>query len=1678
MVYMEPERLGWSPILTSWIENIKYLDTANIDRITYLFNSFVPSALLCTKKECKELSPTSEIGLVVSLIRLLDSLLDCFKTKSIEENTSDTTTLVKIDAKFIFALTWSIGGSLDYKSQAIFDLNVRSSALKLECTLLLPLPEKDTIYDYVNIHSGNSNAWVEWQETIEQEALSNAAEFSEIIIPTKDTARYNYLMDTLLLNGVPMILVGPTGTGKSKYITGKLLTGLPKESYIPLFVNFSARTSANQTQDLVMAKLDKRRKGVFGPPVGKKYVIFIDDLNMPAKDTYGAQPPIELFRQWMDHGNWYDKKDTSKIELIDIQFVAAMGPPGGGRNFVTPRFIRHFNQVAINSFDDLTMSKIFSSILSWHFGRFEFDREISAASNSLVSATMSIFKWSVDNLLPTPAKTHYTFNLRDFSKVIQGVTLSTPESFNSVQKIYRLWTHEVYRVFYDRLISDEDRNLLFGVVQETIDDTFHITPSKLFSNIATGPIDVSGGKSLLEDDMRSVVFGDFMVKSNKSSEYAEQSQFDKMTDVMKSYMNEYNQIKKTKLDLVLFRYAIEHVSRICRMLRLPGGNALLVGVGGTGRQSLTRLATFMCQYEIFQIEISKSYGRTEWKDDIKKILFMAGLENKKIVFLFGDTQIKEESFIEDIGSLLNSGDVPNLFTSEDRQIILGRVTEDAEAENKYGDGSVTTLYNYFNNRVKKNLHIVLCMSPIGDAFRFRLRQYSSIINCCTINWFQKWPNDALQAVAEQFLANLQVEQKFVPSIITMCRHFHNSIGILSDKYRAVLSRHNYVTPTSYLELLQAYKTLLTSKYEEVSSVKKRYDGGLEKLQFAAEQVFKMQKDLSDLQPQLKKTSEETVEMLARIEKESVEVNATREKVAADESVAAIKAEEASAMKNECESDLAEALPLLNSALSALDTLKKSDIDLVKSMKNPPDGVKLVMEAVCVMKDLKPEKIPDPTGSGRMIFDYWKTSLKLIGDPKFLESLKLYDKDDIPVQVMKKIRSNFIPNPEFKPEKVRNASSAAEGLCSWVIAMEAYDRVSKIVAPKQVALKHAEDELAETMAGLNEKRAVLKAVMERLQALNDNLQALTIKKARLEKEVSSCAIQLERAHKLLGGLGGEKTRWTESSFVLEGVLKNLTGDVLISAGVIAYLGPFTKTFRNEAINDWIAKSTELEIPCSNSFSLSKTLGDPIKIREWNIDGLPSDNFSIDNGIIVSNGRRWPLFIDPEGQANKWVKNKEKNNSLNIIKLTDSDYVRVLENAIQFGAPVLLENVKEELDPILDTILQKQTFKSGGAICIRLGDAVVEYSPNFRLYITTKLRNPHYLPELSVKVSLLNFMITPEGLEDQLLGIVVSKERPDLEEEKTQLILQSSENKRKLKEIEDKILEILSSAEGNILENETAIQVLSSSKVLSDELGIKQKIAEETEMKIDEARDSYRIIANHSAILFFCIADLANIDSMYQYSLTWFIDLFLNSIVSSARSTNLKRRFKNLESFFTYSIYTNVCRSLFEKDKLLFSFLLCTSILRNLNELDEVELKFLLTGGITLGETPLPNPDPTQISAKAWSEIYKLTDISVFKGLREDFRPLEWKSFLESPNPYDSTLPGKWGQGVVNEFQKLLLVRVLRPERIVPSVQEFVKAKLGTKFIEPPPFDLSGSFEDSNNRSCLIFILSPGVDPMAQ
>uniref|UniRef100_A0A8C0VU60 Dynein axonemal heavy chain 12 n=1 Tax=Cyanistes caeruleus TaxID=156563 RepID=A0A8C0VU60_CYACU len=609
MIYLEPSQLGWRPLVTSWLSKLPepLNSEEHHDLLQALFDWLVPPALRVRQKQCKRHVKQFYYLLVHVMCQFMRQLL----------------VFLPLQGCFAFATIWSIGGTCDGDSRTIFDNFLRETLSgKSETnpvpenlgTWECPLEEKGLVYDYVYKVRLSNAGWAHWNEFIEQISYGDTnMKIQDIIVPTMDTVRYTYLLDLFINHGKPLLLVGPTGTGKSVYVKDKLMNNLEKERYLPFFINFSARTSANQTQNIIMARLDKRRKGVFGPPMGKKCIIFVDDMNMPALEKYGAQPPIELLRQFFDHGFWYDFKDTSKITLVDIQLLAAMGPPGGGRNPVTPRFLRHFNICTINSFSDETMIRIFSTVVALYLRSNDFPSDFSTVGNQIVTATLEVYKKAIQNLLPTPAKSHYTFNLRDFSRVIHGCLLIKKSAVGNKHVMIRLFVHEVFRVFYDRLVEDDDRAWLFNLVKDIVKEHFKETFDKVFAHLKEGKSPVT------EENMRSLCFGDYMVPELEGDErlYVEVPSIEEFSDVVEQCLDEYNQTQKTRMNLVVFRYMLEHLSRLSRILKQPGGNALLVGMGGSGRQSLTRLAAFMARMCVFQPEISKTYGTNEWREDLK-----------------------------------------------------------------------------------------------------------------------------------------------------------------------------------------------------------------------------------------------------------------------------------------------------------------------------------------------------------------------------------------------------------------------------------------------------------------------------------------------------------------------------------------------------------------------------------------------------------------------------------------------------------------------------------------------------------------------------------------------------------------------------------------------------------------------------------------------------------------------------------------------------------------------------------------------------------------------------------------------------------------------------------------------------------------------------------------------------
>ena len=1665
--------LGWKPFLSTWYKSRKAIEIqvnspkpdATIKLLTQMFETHLQRALDFRSRELKELFTTSEIHTVRSLTHIFNAVASPeagLDTKGGGDPASAMETYLRdIQMLWIFSLIWSVGGSLRDDSRPVFDVGfVRD--------LDTSFPSSNTTYDYyVDLRS---HQWKSWEERVSSFTPSKDTTYSKLVVPTVDTVRYSFLVTQLVNTKTNVVLTGNTGTGKS-VIAQLLLEQLPTQQYALMTMNFSAQTSSQNVQDIIEGKMDKKSKKNYTAPNGKKLVCLIEDLNMPAKDKFGSQPPLELLRLWIDNGFWYDRTTQSRRVINDLQLLCNMT---FGRPAISTRMMSRLVCVNITFPSDQVIHHIFSNILNFALSPFE---EFKAMIDDLVKATQEIYTIVTTDpqTRPIPSKSHYLFNLRDLSKVFQGINQADHESLSGRDNIIILWVHECLRIFQDRMNNKEDKLWFKQQLENKLESIFS-----------------SKWKSLMKDG-RNPVFIDFI-----DGEYDENAMYREVSDVallktkLEERLQEHNEEPGSRpMQLVFFTDAIDHICHIHRIIRQPRGNALLIGVGGSGRTSMTRLAAYLAGHTTFSIEITKNYRSNEFHEDLKGLYRSCGVKKQNRVFVFSDTQIADPSFLEDINNMLSSGEIPNLFQTDERNQIRDEVRKDATEA-----GSLDTtdsIFQYFIDRARQYLHLVICLSPVGEAFRIRLRMFPSLISCTTIDWFLEWPDDALKEVAKRFLQDVDLgSEERSDSVADTFVLMHSSVHAASITMANDLKRYNYVTPTNYLELVRGYTKLLTAKREDLGSQRDKLINGILKLDDTEAKVSQMSEALQVFRIDLDQKTTDCEAMMRVITQEKKQADDRRVQVEHDKTKIGREKDQTNQIAMEAQADLDKALPDLQMAEEALKTLDKSDINEMKAYNKPPEAVQTCMAAVqTVLK----------RGTS------WDEAKKTMGDAQFLRTLLEYDKENLTERLLGNI-AKFTGNPSFKPDLIGKVSKAAKGLCMWVIAMHRFGLINKDVLPKKLRLQKAQSELLKKEELLSHAISQLNEMNEKVAGLEKQMNERLDEKNRLQKEAEQTEAKLKRAEQLVTGLGSERERWTNSTKLYEAGIENLIGDALLASGSLSYIGPFTGEFREDLQVEWRRAANQKKdtaaIPMSKDFDFIGFYAEATEIREWELQGLPGDEFSTTNGVLVMRGERWPLMIDPQGQANKWIKNTERDKGLKVVDLKQADFLRIIEHAVQFGSPVLMQDVSETLDPSLDSILSRAILKQGGRYVIKIGDNTVDYNDKFRLYITTKNASPHYSPEICTKVTLVNCAVKDKGLEEQLLKIVVAREQKELEEQNDELVVSTAEYKRKEKELEDRILKLLSEADDSLLDDVNLIDTLQTSKQTASEISHKLREGEVTAERIKEAREQYRECAQRASILYFVLSDLCFIDNMYQFSLEAYIHLFIKSIKGSAeisglhgRSEPVANRVKLLNDWHTRCVYDNTCRALFERHKLLFSFHMTASILLKRANAEKdfpvEEFAFLIKGGTVLDkEGRQPNPAEDWLEERAWDNVVELDKLVAFHGIVASFEqsPSSWKKWYMHPTPDDpcpedskeewSGAVGEWlGKGSSKTFlQRMIIVRCVRMDRVVPMVRNFIEEHLDKKFVEPPPFNLLDVYRDSTASLPLVFVLSPGVDPMDQ
>lgn len=1639
ILYINENDIGWRPFMETWVQKRNNPTEKNI--LLSLFDRYIDTLVEMTRRGYKEVTSLRLINKVSTLVYLLEGMLP--------QIPEDKVTAEIIEMTFTYCAMWAFGGPMVIDKSGDFR---KKFSEEFTSTFDTKFPKDGLCFDYyIDPLQGE---FVHWNSKLKPYdsvsfGASGGVTFGSIFVNTLETTRMCSLLDNLVRNSKHAMFVGNAGTGKTETIR-HYLGSLDKDidNILSKNIVMSYYTSSFTLQRELEGYIEKRSGSNFGPPLGKKLIFFIDDMNLPYVETYGTQNAIALLTQHIQHGSVFDRGDLgSRKFLKDIQYISAMNPTTGSFE-ICERCQRHFATFAVSMPSANDLNSIFTSIFSSHLKGFQ--HQVLELAGKIVDSAIQIHQSMNVRFLPSAVKFMYNWNLRELANVFQGCCQSKSDYYKKPSMLLRLFIHEVQRVYSDRLTTEDEINSFDVMLKDIIKKTF---PNTNLSELFEAPL----------------VHTNF---TSTDGAYLPVPSMDQLKTVIESKLIEYNESNPI-MDLVLFEQAILHVTRISRIIQNPCGHVMMVGVGGSGKQSLCRLAAYIGDFEVKQLVVTSNFKVEDLKDELRSMYLASGVKCVRTLFILTDSQIIREEFLVYINAMLTSGWIPDLFSKEELENIYGSISNDARSEGIPDDPDARL--DFFISRVKKNLHLALAFSPVGDTFRIRTRRFPGLVNCTGINQFHPWPRDALVSVAERFIDDIDLvgPDGIKKSLANHMAEEHLSVAHMSNYYLESQRRYNYVTPKSYLELISFFKFLLKEKKCDLQRLIDRLDVGLSTLKKTSDDVTELQKDIKITLEKVEEKRIATDNLInqmrmqqadAQVQDDAAKVEALR---ANEESCKAMSIEK------EAEHELREAEPAMKAAAEAVNCLSKTMLTELKGLTKPPAGVDKVTNACLIL-------IEKEYNAKKQTWSRAKSMMQNVDAFKNkLSEFKGESITDHEISLLQK----YIDDPNFSPEKMLSKSAAASNLCTWVVNIYNYNRIYVKVKPLMDSLNDARQRKESALKSLEAAEMKVAEVQNHLKTLEENYNAAMAEKIAVEEEASKLLSRADLAKRLVGGLASENIRWNQEIEKLRAKALTLPGDCMLAAGFVSYLGAFDQDIREELWNvQWTNDLKSRQIPLTQDSDPLDMLTDHSKNAKMITEGLPSDRISVENGSIVNNCKRWPLIIDPQGQGLKWLKRKEEGN-VDIVQLSQKTWVKVIEHAMINGRCVIVENIGTEIDAVLEPILSRAIYRRGRALYIKFAGEEVEYDPAFQLYLQTKLSNPHYKPEVAAQCTIINFIATEKGLEDQLLATVVEMERNDLEQKARELSAAAIGYQMELVRLEDELLERLANAPEDILSDVPLIEGLEATKKTAKEIADAVTKGRITQAEVEQARESYRPQATEGAMLYFTLTKLCSIDHMYQYSLDSFIFFFKKSIANAEQKTVLEERVESLRDSLRMTIFRWVSRGLFERHKLMFLAQITFNLMKRGvigdDQWNEEQFQFLTR----IPSKVVEETKPEWLPSNAWVAICTLSNQECFNKLPADIIEASprFRDWFNATSPENEKLPLDWAALDKYPFRKLLVIRCLRPDRMISALTNFITQILpnGSAYVEcDSTFNsleiLDQSLLDATNTTPIYFILSPGAN----
>ena len=1636
--------------------------TKAADSIKVFFepNNLVQKALEATESmtHVMEFSKIRVIESMFALLRRGTTNIIEYNDNHSEFPMSDEQIFTYMSKWLIVSMIWGLGGSLSLGNRTKFSEKLREFTSDIE----FPNdPNFQMIDYYVDI---GENRWNPWKARvpntdIESEKVSDA----DVVIPTVDTVRHQEILKSWISEHRPFILCGPPGSGKTMTLmaTLKILT-----DFEMVFINFSSST----TPDLILKTFDhyceyiKSSNGtILRPKLSNKYlVIFCDEINLPEIDKYSTQVVITFLREITEQNGFWRPLDKTWIKLERIQFVGACNPPTDvGRHPLNNRFLRHCPLLYVDFPGKDSLRQIYGT----------FNRAIlrkagsafSGQSEPLTEAMVEFYTQCQTHYTPD-IQPHYIYSPRELTRWKHAINESI-ENISDPDGLVRLWAHEALRLFQDRLVLDEEKVWCDQLVDKVASQCFpSLSPQALerpilFTNLLTDNYISCGKEELIK----------------------------KIESKLKVFYEE-----ELNVPLVIFDSVLEHILRIDRVLKQPIGHLLLVGQSGVGKTTLSRFVAWMNDLTVFQIKAGRNYGVADFDADLRGIMKRAGCKGEKICFIFDESNVLGPAFLERMNALLASGEVPGLFEGDEYISLLNMAREHILKEIK-GVDTEEEIYKAFIKGVQRNLHVVFTMNPLSPDFSNRAASSPALYNRCVIDWFGDWSREGLFQVAKKLTENADLrkenfkkqdmsKEEMHTLIVDSITSYHMIIKDLNDKLSKNAKKFNYITPRDFLDFIKHFTNLQKEKNEELNEQKTHINKGLQKIIQTEKIVNELKQSLAIKGKELDKKQEETKLKFEKIMEDTEKARQNKEKAENKQKQIEETKKEIDERTKKVNDELSTVLPKMEAAKQAVGNMSKKNFATLKSLKKVGDTIKFPLKLIAMIYT----KLTGKTPKEKMEWDEIKNCLI---KEDFISTIKNAKIESLGPKLTNMIHKEITEN-EWSIDKIKNAFFEAGLLAEWIESTIACANINNQMEPlkKEIAgLNAQKDKVVAEYDEIAKEKEILEKNIEQLKINYDESLA---ESNNIKQEIEQVQSKVERSEKLLINLSSEKERWSKQMDEFKININNLLGDTYLSSSFLAYIG-FYDAFYRKYLKDKARQIVKQnEIISTNDFDEVEWLTKANDKANWQNCKLPNDNICLENATILQRFNRYPLIIDPAGQATEFIKTFYSSKNLKSSTFTDSNFLKLLENALRFGYPILVQDV-EKIDPIMNSLLNKEIHKQSGRNLIRIGDQEIDFSMTFNMFMITRDSSCHFTPDLCSRVTFLNFTITQSSLQNQILDIVLKNERPEVNNKKEELIKAQREYKLQLRQLEEDLLTALNS-EGNLLENNEVMTRLEDIKKKSFEISEEVSKSEDIMRELESTMNEYAPLANKASRIFFALDSLEIIHYLYRYSLSFFMDI-LNYVINSKEMQEVpknmyaNRQIKIIQLLFK-EIYHRVGYSLLNKDKALLAMRLAQINLGDKFK-NEINLLLKINSNIMNDASDISSDIlGGKLTLNQKKQLSELNKSEPFTGLVSEITSNSeaWNNFyndafaencipVEFLNKHKESISNEKDQKIFDAITKSILLLVFRPDRMLNSIQSFLKEVFNEELVNIPELDLVKVIKDETNcKMPILFCSAPGFD----